>query len=213
MTKAIQVVGTRSIYDLVLAYGVANAFKDINTGVVDLERYWEQAATCALLSKYLAEELGVKEPEKLFVCGLLQNIGELVLVQLDSEIALKCVAISIEDTPLRLQKKHLGFSYADISADLLTLWGIPQDISQIVANTHASEKHAESVEQKILQLAYVMALNDVNNETYGPYDGVTEDMLQGLSLEKADIDNALDFSHLQLMNTLALFSPNSFAMF
>jgi HD-like signal output (HDOD) protein len=213
VTKSIQVIGTRSIYDLVLAYGVANAFKDIDPDVVDLEKFWEQGVSCALLCKYLAEEVGLKEPEKLFVCGLLHNLGELVLVQLNPAEANKCASISSENPPLMLQKKYLGFSYADVSSELLKLWGIPTDISQIVSKTHISEHLAQSKEEKIIQLAYLLALNNINNELYSRHADITEDMYESLGLDLECINNAMDFSNLQLMSVLALFSPSSFAMF
>ncbi len=104
VAKSIQVIGTRSIYDLVLAYGVANAFKSGATDVVDLDKFWEQSVSCALLCKYFAEELGLKEPEKMFVCGLLHNVGELIVAQLNPEVAKKCASISSESSPLILQK-------------------------------------------------------------------------------------------------------------
>ena len=213
VTKSIQVIGTRSIYDLVLAYGVANAFKDIDPETVDLEKFWEQAVSCALLCKYLAEEINLKEPEKLFVCGLLHNIGELVLVQLNPEIAKKCSSISNENTPLMLQKKHLGFSYSDISSELLKIWGIPKDISHIVSKIHVSEHSAQSEEEKIIQLAYLLALNNVNSDLYSIHANVTEEMYESLGLDIESINNALDFSNLQLMSVLALFSPSSFTIF
>lgn len=213
VSKSIQVIGTRSIYDLVLAYGVANAFKNIDPDVVDLDKFWEQGVNCALLCKYLAEEVGLKEPEKLFVCGLLHNLGELVLVQLNPDEAHNCAAISSHDTPLMLQKKHLGFSYVDISAELLQLWGIPSDISDIVSKTHVSEHTAKSKEEKIIQLAYLLALNNVHGELYSRHEGITEDMYESLGIDIESLNNALDFSNLQLMSALALFSPSSFAMF
>ena len=96
------------------------------------------------MCKYFAKELWLKEPEKLFVCGLLHNLGELILVQLNPEVANKCASVSSESTPLMLQKKHLSFSYVDISSELLKLCGIPQDISQIVTKTHVSEHTAQN---------------------------------------------------------------------
>ena len=95
-------IGARSVYDLVLTYGVANVFKSVALGVADLEKFWEQSVSCALLCKYFAEELGLKEPKKMFVCGLLHNLGELTLVQLNPEIANKCTFISSESSPLIL---------------------------------------------------------------------------------------------------------------
>jgi HD-like signal output (HDOD) protein len=213
VTKSIQVIGTRSIYDLVLAYGVANAFKDIDPETIDLEKFWEQAVSCALICKYLAEEINLKEPEKLFVCGLLHNIGELVLVQLNPEVAKKCASISSENTPLMLQKKYLSFSYADISSELLKIWGIPNDISQIVSKIHVNEHSAQSEEEKIIQLAYLLALNNVNGEFYSSHANVTEEMYESLGVDIENINDALDFSNLQLMSVLALFSPSSFTIF
>ena len=213
VTKSIQVIGTRSIYDLVLAYGVANAVKNVDPNVIDLEKFWEQSVSCALLCKHLAEEAGLKEPEKLFVCGLLHNIGELVLVQLNPAEANKCASISSENTPLMLQKKHLGFSYTDISSELLNFWGIPIDISRIVSKTHVSEHTAQSKEEKVIQLAYLLSLNNIHTDLYCADAGVTEDMYEDLGIDLECVNNALDFTNLQLMSALALFSPSSFAMY
>lgn len=213
VTKAIQVIGTRSIYDLVLAYGVASAFKDISPDVVDLDRFWEQSVSCALLSKYFAEEVGLKETEKLFVCGLLHNLGELVLVKLNPEKANKCALISTDNTPLMLQKKYLGFSYSDISSELLKLWGIPTDIALIVGKTHFSEVKAQTQEERIMQLAYLLARNNVNSDYYEIHAELSEEMYESLGVDIATVNNAIDFSNLQLMSALALFSPSAFAMF
>jgi HD-like signal output (HDOD) protein len=213
VSKAIQVIGTRSVYDLVLAYGVAYAFKDLDKEVIDLDKFWELGVNCALLAKFFAEDIGIREPEKLFVCGLLHNLGELVLVQVAPDVAKKGTQLSAHDRPLELQKKHLGFSYTDISAELLKLWGIPEDISQIIASTHASESKADTKEQKILQLSYTLALNNVYGDFYSKHDGLTPDMYENLGLEIECVDNALDFSNLQLMSAMALFSPSSFSMF
>ncbi len=213
VAKSIQVIGTRSIYDLVLAYGVANAFKSGATDVIDLDKFWEQSVSCALLCKYFAEELGLKEPEKMFVCGLLHNIGELIVAQLNPEVAKKCASISSESSPLILQKKHLGFTYVDVSSELLKLWGIPEDISQIVSVTHVSEHSAKSKEEKIMQLAYLLALNNVHSEQYPKHANITEEMYQCLDIGLPHVDNALDFHNLQLIGAFAVFSPFSSSLF
>jgi HD-like signal output (HDOD) protein len=213
VAKSIQVIGARSIYDLVLAYGVASAFKRVATDVVDLDKFWEQSVSCALLCKYFAEELGLKEPEKMFVCGLLHNIGGLIVAQLNPEVAKKCASISNENSPLILQKRHLGFSYVDVSSELLKFWGIPKEISKIVAVTHVSDHSAKSKEEKIMQLAYLLALNNVHSEQYPKHANITEEMYQCLDIDLPHVDNALEFSNLQLIGALAVFSPSSSSLF
>ena len=56
------------------------------------------------MCKYFAKELWLKEPEKLFVCGLLHNLCEPILVELNPEVANKCGSVFSESTPLMLQK-------------------------------------------------------------------------------------------------------------
>jgi HD-like signal output (HDOD) protein len=40
----------------------------------------------------------------MFVCGLLHNVGELIVAQLNPKVAKKCASISSESSPLILQK-------------------------------------------------------------------------------------------------------------
>jgi HD-like signal output (HDOD) protein len=135
------------------------------------------------------------------------------VVKLHPEKAIKCASISSENTPLMLQKKHIGFSYSDISSELLKLWGIPTDIAQIVEKTHVSELKAQTKEERIIQLAYLLALYNVNSDYYSIHADLSEEMYECLGLDIESVNNALDFSNLQLMSALALFSPSAFVIF
>ena len=68
--------------------------------------------------------------ERLFVAGLLHGIGELVLGYREPSLfaELKTAAIRRE-VPLSLvQQEYLGFDYAEISAELLRLWQLPDEL-------------------------------------------------------------------------------------
>jgi HD-like signal output (HDOD) protein len=213
VSKAIQVIGTNAVYDLVLAYGVANAFKDMPTNIVDLDRFWEQAISCSLLAKFLAEELSIKEPEKFFVCGLLHNLGELVVVRINPQVSEQCTEVSEENSPLSLQLKHLGFSYAEVGGRLLRLWGLPEGIYKPIFKQHASVYKAETIEEQIVQLSVALALNNVYKDVYAKHDNISPQLYEPLGLDLESLDNALDFTNLQLMSAIALFSPSSFALY
>lgn len=213
VSKAIQVIGTSAVYDLVLAYGVSNAFRDIETDVIDLNKFWENGVSCGLIAKYIAEELSVDEPERLFVCGLLHNLGELVVVTLNPAVAKKCAGISNTATPLQLQLQYLGFSYAEVGARLLQLWGIPADISEPIDRQHVALSEAKNQDDRVQQLCTILALNKVYKEHYGTYENITADMYESLGLDLSSLVEAVDFSNLQLMSTTALFNPSSFSLF
>ncbi|WP_158770603.1 HDOD domain-containing protein [Paraglaciecola sp. L1A13] len=213
VNKAIQIIGTDSVYDLVLAYGISHAFKDMNDSDIDFTVFWELGVSCGLLAKYLAQETAAKNPDKMFLCGLLHNIGELAIVQLEPALAKKCSAFSEQSCPVTLQNEYLGFTYAEISAELLKLWGIPSEIYGPIAHQHAALHKPQSHEEKVLQLAANLALNNVYGEIYNRLDNIIPAQYEMLNLDLDDLDAALDFTNMQLISTLAIFSPSTFSIY
>lgn len=212
ISKATQVIGTNSIYDLVIAYGVAKAFSSTDADVIDLDRFWEQSIFCALLAKYFAEKLGVKESERLFVAGLLHNVGELVMVRFNPDLATKCAQFSEQTTPVELQYKLMKATYADVGSTLIRMWGLPESIAKPIARQHFSMHKAQSIDEQILQLSYVLALDNVNQEFYGGNANLQDEMYEGLNLELEDLSAAVNYTNLQALSVFALFNPASFAM-
>ncbi len=188
VTRAIQVVGTRSTYDLALAYGVSQAFSDVDGQRIDLDKFWEQSVSCGLLAKYFADMRNIREPERLFVAGLLHNIGELVTVSVLPESATRCQAFNTRVSPAELQFGVLGFTYTDLSA-------------------------ASSIDEKILQLSYVLALDNVNPEIYPSYHNLKPELHEALSLNREDLEDALDITNLQCISVISLFNPNAFMLY
>ncbi|MBU3017563.1 HDOD domain-containing protein [Paraglaciecola agarilytica] len=213
VSKAIQVIGTDSVYDLVLAYGISHAFKDMNEGEVDFSVFWELGVSCGLLAKYIAQETSAKNPDKMFVCGLLHNIGELAVLQIEPDTAAKCSSFTTQNCPVTLQTEHLGVTYAEISAELLKLWGIPSEIYGPIAHQHASLHEAQSHEEKVLQLAANLALNNVYGEIYGRLDNIEPEQYEELNLDEEALEAGLDFTNMQLISTLAIFSPSTFSIY
>ncbi|WP_394220660.1 HDOD domain-containing protein [Alteromonas gracilis] len=213
VTRAIQVVGTRSTYDLALAYGVSQAFSDVDAQRIDLDKFWEQSVSCGLLAKYFADLRNIREPERLFVSGLLHNIGELVTVSVLPEAATRCQAFNTRVSPAELQFGVLGFTYTDLSARLIEKWDIPKSIYTPIAKIHEAEEESSSLEEKILQLAYVLALDNVNPEVYPSYHNLKPEQHEVLSLNREDLEDALDITNLQCISVISLFNPNAFMLY
>lgn len=216
--KALQVVGTRSTYDLALAYGVSNAFHDVDGQAVDLDKFWEQSVSCGLLAKYFAETLKQKEPERLFVAGLLHNIGELVIASMLPEQSQRCQAFNVRVTPAELQKGVLGFTYTALSAEVIKKWDIPSSIYHPISTIDKplpSEAPADSIplDEQILQLCYVLALDNVNSEIYPSYNNLPPQLHENLSLTREDLEDALDITNLQCISVISLFNPNAFMLY
>lgn len=213
ISKALQIIGTRAAYDLALAYGVSHAFGDVEGKVIDLDKFWEQSVSCGLLAKYFADEHNLKEPERLFVAGLLHNIGELVVVSLMPEKATRCQAFNERVSPAELQLATLGFTYTALSAKLIKMWGIPASIYAPIENIHEDETPATCIEEQILQLSYVLALDNVNPDIYPSYNNLKPHQHSVLSLEHEDLEDALDITNLQCISVISLFNPSAFMLY
>lgn len=213
ITRAVQVVGTRSTYDLALAYGVSHAFDEMDGQEVDLDKFWEQSVSCGLLAKYFSDRQNLREPERLFVAGLLHNIGELIVVSLFPEHARRCANFNTRVTPAELQQGVLGFTYSELSAKVIENWGIPSTIFEPIECIHHKDSDSDSIECKILQLSYVLALDNVNPDIYPSYHNLQPQLHEKLSLEHEDLEDALDVTNLQCISVISLFNPNSFMLY
>ncbi|WP_414830628.1 HDOD domain-containing protein [Alteromonas sp. H39] len=213
ITKALQVIGTRSAYDLALAYGVTHAFSDVEGKAIDLDKFWEQSVSCGLLAKYFAEKERMKQPERLFVAGLLHNIGELVVVAEMPEEAKRCLAFNSRVSPQELQEAILGFSYTELSSELIRLWGIPACIFEPIRHIHETDTPAHNKDLQILQLSYVLALDNVNPEIYPSYNNLKPHQHEILELEREDLEDALDITNLQCISVISLFNPSAFMLY
>jgi len=213
ITKALQVVGTRSTYDLALAFGVSQAFKEVDGQVIDLDKFWEQSVSCGLLAKYFAEMRNIREPERLFVAGLLHNIGELIVVATLPDSAKRCQAFNARVSPAELQAGVLGYTFTNVSAGIIKEWGIPETIYKPIAKIHSDSSNTSEYEEQILQLSYVLALDNVNSEIYPSYNNLKPELHESLSLNRDDLEDALDITNLQCISVISLFNPNAFMLY
>jgi hypothetical protein len=100
-----------------------------------------------------------------------------------------------------------------LSARLIDKWGIPESIVSPITSIHDTENTSLSVEQRILQLSYVLALDNVNPEIYPSYHNLKPELHDSLSLAKEDLEDALDVTNLQCISVISLFNPNAFMLY
>lgn len=213
VTKALQVIGNRAAYDLAIAYGITHAFSGVDGSVIDLDKFWEQSVSCGLLAKYFAESRRMRESERLFVTGLLHQIGELVMVQLAPEQTKRCNAFNVRVRPHELQSAILGFTYNELSSALIEQWGLPEGIYRPIQTLHATPFTAKEDDARIMQLCYQLALDNVNPEIYTQYSHISEELQQQLGVSHEDMEDALDITNLQCLNVISLFNPSAFMLY
>ena len=134
ITRAITIVGIDDLYNLVVATCVLDKFAKIPTELIDMTAFWMRSVHCAVVTKLLAKNCAVLNTERLFLAGLLHDIGSLVLYQSMPEQANSVLVAIRQDRRLLIgfEQEIVGFTHADIGRELLKSWGLPQSLYEVV---------------------------------------------------------------------------------
>ncbi|MCW8901062.1 MAG: HDOD domain-containing protein [Gammaproteobacteria bacterium] len=144
VSRAVTVVGLRELRGLVIAASAVETFSNISDEVLNKVRFWRHSLYCGVIARLLAEQCHVLHSERLFVAGLLHDIGKLIIAQrLPQEtrmIALE--ADSAQRPEFEVEQDLLGFNHAEVGGELMHAWNMPETLFESVAYHH-SPKHAE----------------------------------------------------------------------
>lgn len=151
ISRAMIIVGVDDLYNLVIATCVVDRFAKIPVDLVDMTSFWLRSVHCGVLSKLLAVECGAPNVERMFLSGLLHDIGSLVMYQLMPEKATRVLYLIKHDRRLLpdVELEMLGFTHADVGRELMQLWGFPESLYETVgcyrnpdaASTYAFDAH------------------------------------------------------------------------
>ena len=160
ISRAVGILGSQRVHDLVLATSVAQTFSGMSIEVMDMHAFWTRSVYCATAARLLAENCNILESEQLFVAGLLRDIGHLVMYQsIPDESAEALLRARADRRSLyRVEREVVGFDYAQLGGALLHQWGIPKCLWEPVQLHVTPEQPADySLEASIVHLAGVLS--------------------------------------------------------
>jgi len=135
ISRAIVVIGIDELKNLILVTSVIDSFQNIPTDLVNMTDFWMRSIRCALLARCLAKKSFFLHSERLFVAGLLHDIGSLVLYlkfPQQSALVLKQAANERQILP-SLQQDIIGVDYTQTGSALIQSWQLPESLVTAVA--------------------------------------------------------------------------------
>jgi len=136
VSRAVNILGMQQIHDLVLVNSLCSSFARVPLDAPEIQAYWHDSVRRAVLASEMAKRVELGNIEKLFVLGLLSDLGRLMLwLHLPglagqvSELARQRVV------PLyRAESELLGFDHAQLGGALLAAWKLPASIHEPIAS-------------------------------------------------------------------------------
>ncbi len=141
VSRAITVIGITELYQLVLSISAVKSFTNIPNELVKMDTFWRHSIYTALLARALAVRANILHPERLFVAGLMHDIGSLVLYNQRPEEMRDILLTADGDEELLYQAEleQFGFTHASLAGSLLEKWMIPEELQQAVCWHHQPE--------------------------------------------------------------------------
>lgn len=144
VSRAITLLGTRQIRDLVLATSAFDTFRGISNNLMTMEDFWYHSILCGLAANQLTRICGLRNGDGLFVGGLLHDIGQLVLFNRLPELSQEAILLTMEGQEEyemhQAESNLMGFNHMEVGLALAEKWSLPTYLQYCTGYHHRPEQ-------------------------------------------------------------------------
>ncbi|MCU7842263.1 MAG: HDOD domain-containing protein [Candidatus Thiodiazotropha sp. (ex Monitilora ramsayi)] len=164
ISRAVAVAGSDEVRSLVMATTAVRSFTGIPAELVNMEDFWRQSIMTGVMSQLLAEHTRTLHSERLFVMGMLHDVGRLVINLTQPEKAREVLLVTGGDdwVSAEAENESLGFNHMDVGAALMRAWGMPDGLEMVAGYHH---RPAEAPEYRrdvsLVHIAWAVARGEL----------------------------------------------------
>ena len=194
ISQAVALLGRQRLKQILIGSVLSSVFYRRPGVDFPAQEFWQHSIKTAIIARRLAEDVeAISEPESLFTAGILHKIGQLILLDkaYDAMQEAQQMAEDQRISILDAETATTGVNHAEVGAALINHWGLPEILSESVAEHHSTEHHGAHPEAaQVLYLANKLA------ESVPPLDDdETRDILRhipGWEMPGINIENVAD---------------------
>ncbi len=159
VSRAVAIIGTRQLSTLASGVTIINMFRDIPSDIIDMKSFWKHSVSCGVHARIIASYQGIQNTERLFLSGLLHDIGRLILYNYAPDHAVYALtkAKHARSMVREIECADLDFDHAETGGLLLKRWKLPVLMEHAVQYHHDPQKSRYPLEPSIVHLADIMA--------------------------------------------------------
>ncbi|WP_150112183.1 HDOD domain-containing protein [Desulfonatronovibrio hydrogenovorans] len=160
ISRAVTIIGTRQLSVLALGVCAVSRFRNISPDILSMEEFWKHSIACAIGAKTLAGFRNLPNTESFFVCGLLHDIGKLIMLDYYPDHYLRTMirARKTNTSLIMEEKTFFRRDHAALGARMVRRWKLPLKIEQAIRhheNPSASRFHMETT---MVHMANILAI-------------------------------------------------------
>jgi HD-like signal output (HDOD) protein len=211
VSRAVASIGLSEIETMAAAALVGRLFeRPPRADVLSMPDFWRHAVAVAMLSRNLGKRVGDQSGERLFVAGLLHDLGRLMLAMAEPDLAAGILARATDHgIPLNVaERMETGFDHADLCGRICAKWRLSDQLVAAVACHHVPSQCLDNFQASAVHLADFMAnalgFRATPTAALPVLDVAT---LALFDLEAADPQPFLDLLEEDLAAMASLFAP------
>jgi len=160
ISQAVTIIGTQQLGALALATSVMQLFKGLPEGLVSMDSFWRHSVGCGLAARVIATLRRETNAERLFVAGVLHDIGRLVMFTKAADASRETMTNARDAKKLlyEAERETFGFTHAVVGGVLLQTWKLPTSLEEVVMYHHSPKTATKfPVETAIIHVADIVA--------------------------------------------------------
>ncbi|MDR4507201.1 MAG: GGDEF domain-containing protein [Candidatus Brocadiaceae bacterium] len=169
ISQAVSRIGANAIRSLVLSFSFLSMQANNKITVFCYKKFLEKSLAAAVAAKLIMREVDKTDPEEIFVSALLQDIGEVILVNTfpeQYEQVLKHLSNNKDDIRV-LEQQFIGADHTLVGYEVAKDWRFPDEISMPIRYHHSPEKY-DGKDKKLQLMNTVVHLSGFVAETLYP---------------------------------------------
>lgn len=214
--RALAYLGFNSLAQLVLSVSIISMFEEKNAGSFSMQQFWKHALATAVASECIAKKIDYPRPEECFTCGLLHDVGKIVLYQLSPDDFIRIVQTAEKEklSFTEVEKKFEVPPHGYLGEFIANKWRLPMVIRMSIRYHHFDVREMDTILDSIKPAVQIVSLANelVIRENIG-YSGnasggrITEDLLAPLGLTEDDLKALAERVHKEMDNVGAFLRP------
>jgi putative nucleotidyltransferase with HDIG domain len=155
IATAVNLIGEYDIRNLVLVTSVVNSMSSLVDDGIDIFEFWQHSIRCGIAARLIAKKNTEVDPELLFLCGLLHDLGQLVIYKKEPELSatVSWHVINEGNERYQVEQNLLGFDHAEVGGLLLESWGLSEKINTIIKCHHQADDSHYQFEAELVSFA------------------------------------------------------------
>ena len=213
VSRAIMMVGMRELQHMIWASSAVETFNSLPPADANMANFWRHSIFTAVSARIIARECNVLHPERMFVSGLLHDIGRLLIFHKLPEEAARI----IEEQKTRpsqaltdIEKEVIGYDHAELGKVLCESWQLPESLTTAIGNHHEPVLQGDyQLESAILHVANLMADALELGEEENFHKMADQQAWAMLNLSDEAVKKVLHEAVLQFLEVLELLLPGA----